>query len=233
MLCRADFEASLGYSRTARIARRGESRFSLIGFLAPLSVTRVSEMTYPFPQGTLSIPEAVKRLVRFKNYEWTSQEAWRAICEGILKGIIPAYVLNGGQSHEADRAQFAALGDQEPMMLSFRHFASTTLESPHAFFFPRNAIISGMIGISPLAVTQCRPVYGLLFFLESDFDAAWWKSMEPRNLVEAAAKWLREKYGAHRPALRVDEILRVVKKDGSLGDVRKRTLEAAIALAWQ
>ena len=63
-------------------------------------------MTYPFPQGTLSAIEAVKRLAMV----WTMRQAWSAICELARNGALAAYVLDrSGRSHEADRAQFAAV----------------------------------------------------------------------------------------------------------------------------
>jgi hypothetical protein len=189
-------------------------------------------MVYPFPQGTLSITEATERLVRFKNYEWTKQEAWRSICEGILKGIIPAYVMNSGRSHDADRAQFAALGDQEPMMLHFRQFASTTLGSLDASCFPRKALIPGMARISPPVFdVQARHVYGQIFFLESDFDAAWWESMEPKNRVEAVA-WLRGKYRSPRPVIRRTNLLQIVMDEGGFRPLSIPSMDRAIAMAW-
>jgi hypothetical protein len=202
-------------------------------------------MAYPLPQGTLSATEAIDRLVRFKDYRWTKQEAWRAICEGIRKGTLPAYVLYGGRSYDADRAQFASLRDLDPMFdLNFRQFASTTLESVDASYFPRNAIIPGFSSLKlqpAFDMPRTSHVNGLLFFLESDIDAAWcdidaawWESMVPKTKPEAFAKWLRGKYGAHRPVLTVDEILGVIKDEGVAPvNIGKRTLEAAIALAWK
>jgi hypothetical protein len=193
-------------------------------------------MTYPYPQGTLSAFEATirvsTRLSQHRNY----QGAWRAICGGILKVTIPAYVLDSaGQSHEADRAQFAALGDQDLMMLDFRQFASTTLESLDASCFPRKASIPGMPRIlPPVFDVQARRVYGRLFFLKGDFDAAWWESMEPKTNPEAIAKWLRKNYGAHRPALLVEEILRAIRGEHWQTHPRSgASPSVALALAWR
>jgi hypothetical protein len=93
-------------------------------------------MDYRLPQGTLSIAEAVDWLARRRDDEWTiwsalQQVAWVEIREVLRKGILRAYVLDSaGQSHEADRAQFAAPApygfDQPPMMLSLQWFRATT-----------------------------------------------------------------------------------------------------------
>jgi hypothetical protein len=94
-------------------------------------------MDYRLPQGTLSIIEAVNWLAQRRDDEWTiwsvlQQVAWREIRDAVRKEILRAYVLDSaGQSHEADRAQFAALGDQDPMMLSLQEFLATTRRITH------------------------------------------------------------------------------------------------------
>jgi hypothetical protein len=87
--------------------------------------------------------------------------------------------------------------------------------------------------LPPLFDAQVRHVSGLLFFFESDFDTAWWENMEPENLVEAVAKWLRGKYQA-RPALMTKELLRVAHAESTapVKTVGQRTLERAKAMAW-
>jgi hypothetical protein len=141
---------------------------------------RVSAMTYPYPDGTLSATEAVSRAVLFSAGK-SHREAWRDICQLILRGSLRAYILSGGRSYDADRAQFAALGDLDHASLIFRQFESTTLESSDDFGFSRKALIPGIPRMSPpIFDGRNRHVSGLLFFFESDFYAAW-ASMEPRR----------------------------------------------------
>jgi hypothetical protein len=188
-------------------------------------------MGYPFPffpQGTLSIVDAINWVARRRDDEWTiwpvlQQVAWREIREGVLKRIFHPYVMDSaGQSHEADRAQFAALGDQGPISdLASRQFASTTLESLDVSGFPR------MTMILPITV-RSRHVSGLLFFLKSDFDAAWWESMEPKTKTEAIAKWLRR--NPQTRGLPAKALKAAMQPD--LGIVHARTLTRAKKMAW-
>jgi hypothetical protein len=193
-------------------------------------------MTYPYPQGTLSAIEAVDWLARRRDDErtiWSAprQEAWREICEAIRKGTLPAYVLDSArQSHEADRAQFAALGDQEPMMLPFRQFASTTLESLDTSCFPRNAIIPGMTRISPPAAAQCRPIYGLLFFFKGDLGAALPCIRNPRKLAHFIALWLLEKCPTW-PEYQREVLFQIVRGEDRFKTASMPTLDRARAIA--
>jgi hypothetical protein len=187
-------------------------------------------MAYPFPQGTLSISEAAGWISR--RNEWTHRESCRWICEAIRKGALSAYVLNGGRSYDADRSQFAALGDLDPMWcdLTSRQFASTTFESLDASCFPGKALIPAMPRLLPPAfeVRTC-PVFGLLFFLESDFDAAWWEAMNPRNRVEEIAKYLRKRYPA-RPSASAQKLADGMRDD--IGVVHRNMVLRAVNLAW-
>ena len=196
-------------------------------------VTRVSAMGYhfplpSFPQGTLPIVKAINWIALRRDDKWTiwsvlQQVAWREILRGIRKGIFFPYVLNSsGQSHEADRAQFAALGNEFPISdLAFRQFASTTVESYNVSGFPR------MTQILPPDITV-RHVSGHLFFLESDFEAAWWESMEPKTRTEAIAKWLRR--NPQTKGLPVTTAMAAMKPE--LGIVPERTLTRAKKMAW-
>jgi hypothetical protein len=175
-------------------------------------------MTYPYPHGTLSATEAVSRALLFSDSK-SYREAWRDICGLILEGSLLAYVLSGDRSYGADQEQFAALGDLDYVSLRlFRQFESTELESHDDFGF---SLFDG----------RNRHVSGLLFFREKDFDAAWWAGMEPKNLAENIAKWLRKEYGAYRPGLPVASITKAVEREGWRAS--KRTIEKAIAMAWR
>jgi hypothetical protein len=134
-------------------------------------------MDYPLPQGTLSIIDAVNWLAQRRDDEWTiwsvlQYVAWREICDAVRAGRLPAYVLDSArQSHEADRAQFAALGDQPIYGLDFRQFASTALESLDTSCFPGKALIPGTPRILPtLFDVRTRKVSGKLFFFLTDLE---------------------------------------------------------------
>jgi hypothetical protein len=177
-------------------------------------------MSYLFPQGTLSITEATGRLIRLKNYKWTRREAWRAICEAIRKRNLPAYVMYGGRSLEADRAQFAAPGDQDPLV-DIRQFASTTLES---------CDLPGRMAKRLLPVWT-SPLSGPLFFCESDFDEAFPRKNSRTLMVDQVAAWLSQRYRS-RPALKRDELLRIISNEGGL-HVSMTVLDRALRKAWR
>jgi hypothetical protein len=147
-------------------------------------------MVDPFPQGTLSIIEAVNWLAQRRDDEWTKQEAWRAICEAIRKGTLPAYVLDqGGRSHEADRAQFASLHDRDPMYeLSFREFEGAPLQGRDVTYFPSPARARMLLTVSE----HDRRVSGRLFFFESDFEAVFCteKDEAPDDIEAECNTWL-------------------------------------------
>jgi hypothetical protein len=179
----------------------------------------------------LDIDAAVERISRLENrklttiYRDTADAAWRTLCR-----LAPsaARILTGdGLVRKPDPVQFEGFADKSWKFASILRYP------------PNDEGVPGEIECSPsynLLDEHGRVIRGAqLVFLESEIDTAFWATMEPKTKPQAAAKWLREKYGAHRPALTVDEILRAIKDDrgAPMKNIGKRTLEAAIALAWQ
>jgi hypothetical protein len=77
-------------------------------------------MAWPLPEGSCSPAEIAGR---YGDDCFLRREAWRAICDATIEDRITAYVLvedrdGRRRSHEAERAQFAALREQEPVYAS-------------------------------------------------------------------------------------------------------------------
>ena len=161
-------------------------------------------MIYPFPQGGLSITEAVDWLAQRRDDEWTiwsvlQQVAWHEIREATRKGILRAYVLDrAGQSHEADRAQFAAPAidglNLNPIMLSLQEFRATTRRIAHS------GQITGRFHLLPMDHLEDQ-VSGKLFFFLNDLKDVFGAPPEKPSLDEGSEAGKRPFPSSRKPEL--------------------------------
>jgi hypothetical protein len=122
-------------------------------------------MAWPLPEGSCSPTEIAGR---YGGDCFLRREAWRAICDATIEGRITAYVLvedrdGRRRSHEAERAQFAALREQEPVYASCEdQWRMVNGEEARGRLFFRDADLQ-KIGLPPIPRGGRRPLAGALY----------------------------------------------------------------------